>query len=170
MCYPPVSSNGYCCPILQETISRALVPFDVIRSRAPLLDVTAVEGQAPLSWGQPLRWGESKTLKQRRCAACVGIYVDGERSSPKNGSNLAGEYPPPPQATGHPTLRDGSTSNGTSARPTEYRTHYHHERNHQGKGNVLLFASSCCGHESHGPMQCRERLGGLLKYYEREAA
>ncbi len=53
---------------------------------------------------------------------------------------------------------------------TEYRTHYHHERNHQGKGNVLLFASSCCGHESHGPMQCRERLGGLLKYYEREAA
>jgi hypothetical protein len=45
-----------------------------------------------------------------------------------------------------------------------------HKRNHQGKGNVLLFPSSRCGHESHGPMQCRERLGGLLKYYEREAA
>ena len=53
---------------------------------------------------------------------------------------------------------------------TEYSTHYHHERNHQGKGNVLLFPSSRCGHERHGPMQCRERLGGLLKYYEREAA
>jgi transposase InsO family protein len=53
---------------------------------------------------------------------------------------------------------------------TEYSTHYHHERNHQGKGNVLLFPSSRCSHESHGPIQCRERLGGLLKYYEREAA
>jgi transposase InsO family protein len=53
---------------------------------------------------------------------------------------------------------------------TEYGTHYHHERNHQGKGNVLLFPSSRAGRESQGPIQCRERLGGLLKYYEREAA
>jgi len=43
------------------------------------------------------------------------MHVDGERSSPKHGSNLAGKCPPPPQAAGHPTLRDGSTSNGTSA-------------------------------------------------------
>jgi hypothetical protein len=40
------------------------------------------------------------------------------------------------------------------------------ERNHQGKGNVLLFpsadeASKTCG----ASIQCRERLGGLLKYY-----
>jgi len=53
---------------------------------------------------------------------------------------------------------------------TEYGTHYHHERNHQGKGNVLLFPSSRAGRESQGPIQCRDRLGGLLKYYEREAA
>jgi putative transposase len=53
---------------------------------------------------------------------------------------------------------------------TEYGTHYHHERNHQGKGNVLLFPSSSSGRESQGPIQCREWLGGLLKYYEREAA
>jgi transposase InsO family protein len=52
----------------------------------------------------------------------------------------------------------------------EYGTHYHPERNHQGKGNILLFPSSCPGRESQGPIQCRERLGGLLKYYEREAA
>src|SRR5215467_386668 len=51
---------------------------------------------------------------------------------------------------------------------TEYGTHYHHERNHQGKGNVLLFPSPRAGRESQGPIQCRERLGGLLKYYERE--
>src|SRR6266704_2408076 len=52
----------------------------------------------------------------------------------------------------------------------EYVEHYHHERNHQGKGNVLLFPTPSPEGESDGPPQCRERLGGLLKYYERKAA
>jgi len=53
---------------------------------------------------------------------------------------------------------------------TQYVEHYHHERNHQGKGNVLLFPSVSQDTEREGPVRCRERLGGLLKYYEREAA
>src|SRR2546428_609536 len=53
---------------------------------------------------------------------------------------------------------------------TEYVTHFHHEPNHQGKGNVLLFPVVSPAPEREGPIQCRERLGGLLKYYEREAA
>ena len=53
---------------------------------------------------------------------------------------------------------------------TQYIEHYHHERNHQGKGNVLLFPVVSPGTIRQGPVQCRERLGGLLKYYEREAA
>jgi transposase InsO family protein len=52
----------------------------------------------------------------------------------------------------------------------EYEAHYHHERNHQGKGNVLLFPSSRARRQSEGPLQCRERLGGLLKYYAHDAA
>ena len=52
----------------------------------------------------------------------------------------------------------------------EYVDHYHQERNHQGKGNVLLFPRSRPAGENEGTIQCRERLGGLLKYYEREAA
>jgi transposase InsO family protein len=52
----------------------------------------------------------------------------------------------------------------------EYVAHYHHERNHQGKGNVLLFPAVGQGSEREGPTQCRERLGGLLKYYHRDAA
>jgi hypothetical protein len=52
----------------------------------------------------------------------------------------------------------------------EYVEHYHHERNHQGKENVLLFPTSSQETERDSPIQCRERLGGLLKYYEREAA
>ena len=52
----------------------------------------------------------------------------------------------------------------------EYVDHYHQERNHPGKGNVLLFPSSSPAGRDDDPVQCRERLGGLLKYYERKAA
>jgi transposase InsO family protein len=51
-----------------------------------------------------------------------------------------------------------------------YVEHYHHERNHQGKGNVLLFPLASQRSQGKGPVRCRERLGGLLKYYAREAA
>src|ERR1700731_1143162 len=51
----------------------------------------------------------------------------------------------------------------------EYVEHYHAERNHQGKGNVLLFPQDTDVHRE-GPVQCHERLGGLLRYYHQEAA
>jgi putative transposase len=51
-----------------------------------------------------------------------------------------------------------------------FEAHYHTERPHQGKGNVILFPGPSQGGERHNPIQCRERLGGLLKYYTREAA
>ena len=53
----------------------------------------------------------------------------------------------------------------------QYQVHFHRERNHQGKGNVLLLPSnrqSLPGLDRS--VRCRERLGGLLKYYHREAA
>jgi putative transposase len=53
---------------------------------------------------------------------------------------------------------------------TQYVEHFHHERNHQGKGNVLLFPAVSESPGREGPIQCRERLGGLLKYYARKAA
>jgi putative transposase len=45
------------------------------------------------------------------------------------------------------------------------------ERNHQGKGNGLLFPRNeeIIGSRK-GRVRCKERLGGLLKYYHREAA
>ena len=52
----------------------------------------------------------------------------------------------------------------------EYVTHHHHERNHQGKENLLLFPALEQIHPVEGPVRCRERLGGLLRYYHREAA
>ncbi len=53
---------------------------------------------------------------------------------------------------------------------TQYVAHFQHERNHQGKGNVLLFPTVSQDTAREGPIRCRERLGGLLKYYKREAA
>jgi putative transposase len=52
---------------------------------------------------------------------------------------------------------------------SEYVEHYHAERNHQGKDNVLLFPRDATVRRT-GPVQCSERLGGLLRYYHQEAA
>jgi putative transposase len=53
---------------------------------------------------------------------------------------------------------------------TEYLAHYHTERPHQGKGNVMLFPSAQAASDSEGMIECRERLGGLLRYYHHKAA
>ena len=50
-----------------------------------------------------------------------------------------------------------------------YVAHYHEERNHQGVGNELI-APSELDPPADGPISCRKRLGGLLRYYHREAA
>jgi putative transposase len=52
----------------------------------------------------------------------------------------------------------------------QYETHYHHERPHQGKGNVVLLPLAVPCQRRDRPIQGRERLGGLLNYYYREAA
>jgi putative transposase len=52
---------------------------------------------------------------------------------------------------------------------SEYVEHFHAERNHQGKGNVLLFPRDMDIFREW-PVQSRKRLGGLLRYYHRKAA
>ena len=53
----------------------------------------------------------------------------------------------------------------------QYLIHYHEERNHQGKDNKLLFPwqTQPLG-GGQGLVQCQQRLGGMLKYYSRQAA
>jgi putative transposase len=53
---------------------------------------------------------------------------------------------------------------------SEYVAHYHTERPHQGKGNIILFPSAHVESDSGSPVERRERLGGLLNYYHRKAA
>jgi transposase InsO family protein len=51
----------------------------------------------------------------------------------------------------------------------QYLTHYHTERNHQGLGNVRIAPTPANEIES-GRVVRRDRLGGLLSYYHRDAA
>ena len=51
----------------------------------------------------------------------------------------------------------------------QFLAHYHAERNHQGLDNQVIDPGNevAC---NDGDVQCRERLGGLLRYYYRNAA
>ena len=51
----------------------------------------------------------------------------------------------------------------------EYIGHHHFERNHHGKGNLLLFPSPDAPLSPTGTVRRRDRLGGLLKFYSRVA-
>ena len=51
----------------------------------------------------------------------------------------------------------------------QYLSHYHTERNHQGLDNQLLRPEPGMGSD-RGQVKRRERLGGLLSYYYRDAA
>jgi len=48
----------------------------------------------------------------------------------------------------------------------QYLAHYHRERNHQGLGNQIIDPAQAT---EVGEIICRERLGGLLKFYSRAA-
>ena len=50
----------------------------------------------------------------------------------------------------------------------EFVDHYHEERPHQGLDNELVAPQEKV--IGAGPLKCRERLGGVLKFYYREAA
>jgi transposase InsO family protein len=51
----------------------------------------------------------------------------------------------------------------------EFVAHYHGERNHQGLGNRLIIPDE--SHACNGrAIRRRERLGGMLNYYYRQAA
>jgi putative transposase len=53
----------------------------------------------------------------------------------------------------------------------EFVEHFHAERNHQRKDNVLLFpAVDEQQNVAVGTIACRERLGGILRFYYRQAA
>ena len=52
---------------------------------------------------------------------------------------------------------------------SDYVEHFHAERNHQGKGSTCSFPRDT-HRRREGPVRCRERLGGLLRYYHQKAA
>jgi len=53
---------------------------------------------------------------------------------------------------------------------SQYVTHYHEERCHQGLGNVIPFPANTAANDHEGAIECREQLGGMLKFYHRKVA
>jgi len=51
----------------------------------------------------------------------------------------------------------------------EFVVHYHHERNHQGLDNELIFPELAATDPS-APIERRQRLGAMLNHYYRRAA
>ena len=50
----------------------------------------------------------------------------------------------------------------------EYTEHYHRERNHQGLGNEIIdFQAE--DYRENGEIECRERIGGLIRHDRRAA-
>ena len=72
-----------------------------------------------------------------------------------------------------PTLRAAASfvllgKNHLRTAVREYVAHYHTERNHQGlEGRLIEPTANAAG---AGPVICRERVGGLLRFYQRQAA
>lgn len=64
----------------------------------------------------------------------------------------------------HLSRRSGRGAGGIAY----FCSHYHEERNHQGLDNKLIEGDF--GVSESGELSCRERLGGLLRYYHRKAA
>jgi transposase InsO family protein len=52
---------------------------------------------------------------------------------------------------------------------SEFVVHYHTERNHQSLENKII-RPEFLAIPSAGEVRCRERLGGMLRYYYRQAA
>ena len=52
---------------------------------------------------------------------------------------------------------------------SSFLQHFHTQRNHQGLANKIIDPGDEVG-STVGEIACRETLGGLLKYYYREAA
>ena len=72
---------------------------------------------------------------------------------------------------------DSSAKRGENGRPRvdeeveKFALHMVEERNHQGKGNPLLFASPEPSPFPGGDaIEHKQHLSGMLKYYSREAA
>jgi len=83
-----------------------------------------------------------------------------------NGMSGIGDRNPPDQAIGMTGIRSESPLRRATV---EFLAHYHGERNHQGLDNRLIAGGEDVARTS-GPVQCRKRLGGMLRYYHRAAA
>jgi len=51
----------------------------------------------------------------------------------------------------------------------DFIEYYHRERNHQGLAGEIIKSATAIG-STHGRVRRRQRIGGMLNYYYRDAA
>ena len=73
----------------------------------------------------------------------------------------------PPRASSEARAASARAREGVRAARAGPKREYA-ERNHQGRGNELI-ETPCDEPNINGPVECQERLGGVLKYYRRAA-
>jgi transposase-like protein len=178
---------------------RPLLAEACLRRQRPVwvswrLDDTYVQGQGPWgdlsravdTHGRPIAWRLTEhraTVAALRCLKQASRWHGGPETSPLDGRDVPeaarkrsnaehGPHSTIGQVTyGHHSVEQAQREEASLRHArTQYVAHFHHERNHQGKGNALLFPTVSPDAERAGPIQCHERLGGLLKYYTCEAA
>ena len=112
------------------------------------------------SWKNDAGSWESRTY-WHRCVA-FGKLADFAATLSK-GAHVAieGELPSHEYQRG---LAVGTQKTTLTQASNEFIAHFHSERNHQGKGNLLLFGSPATTMTGRS-IRSRERLGGLLRYY-----
>lgn len=72
--------------------------------------------------------------------------------------------------SGAPRLTLTNLPIGYNLALSEYIQHDHNERCHHGIGNVIPLPITHAVNDCVGLIECHERLGGTLKFYQREAA
>ena len=95
---------------------------------------------------------------------CVAVQADSSRRENDFLLGLAADHPWILGVVGWVDLQ----SDQLESQLDQFCQHYHQERNHQGLDNKIIEPDF--GSDREGEVNCRDRLGGWLRYYHREAA
>ena len=142
-------------------------PASAAREGTLLLGVTVqeLEGLAPGAGHRET--GDGRGLASQGLSSVLDL--DSQAEERTSGIQPRDESSDPEDGRCQPAL--GRTPHPRRAAEVEYaplRTNSHHERNHQGLGNRLIIEER--SGTANGPIQIRQRLGGMLNYYYRQAA
>jgi hypothetical protein len=125
------------------------------RVRQETVDLVLRLAQENVSWGYDKIRGAPANLGHKISAQTVGKILRDKGIEPASDRRR------------QTTCKSFIRAHGNAVR--QFLADYHAERNHRGLANRLIDPAKEV-RQSRGEVQCRERLGSLLRYYYRHAA